>query len=130
MSLAWLAVPLTAAFAVACGGYAISRGGPDELSDVMMPAEYARMVVAVCVAAVVEAAAEPGWLYAQANGLIGRRVVAVDCAVPARREEARPVEAHLPLAHVAVLEGGVAADLALERAVDLQDGRTVGQEAA
>ena len=38
-------------------------------------------VRAICAAGVLEAAAEPAWLYAQTNGLIARRVVAEGVAL-------------------------------------------------
>ena len=38
--------------------------------------DYSHAVWLICLAGVLEAAAEPAWLYAQANDLIGRRVLA------------------------------------------------------
>ena len=81
MNLAWLSVPITAAVAVACAYYVITRGRPEELAQLVTPAEYAVTIMAVCAAAVVEAIADPGWLYAQANDLIGRRVLAEGSAL-------------------------------------------------
>lgn len=81
MNLAWLSVPITAAVAVACAYYVIARGRTEELAQLVTPAEYAVTIMAVCAAAVVEAVADPGWLYAQANDLIGRRVLAEGSAL-------------------------------------------------
>ena len=81
MNLAWLSVPLSMLFAIACGWYAVSRGGSKDLEQLVSEAEYADTVVAVSAAAALEAVADPGWLYAQANDLIGRRVLAEGAAL-------------------------------------------------
>ena len=81
MNLSWLSVPISAAFAFAVGWYAISRGGPKELAELVSPGEYTVTITACCLAAVIEAVGDPGWLYAQANDLIGRRVLAEGAAL-------------------------------------------------
>ena len=73
VNLAWLAVPLTfvSGFAV---GYSTRRGSSS--NETVSADAYSDTVMLFCVAAIVEAAAEPAWLYAQANGLIPTRVTA------------------------------------------------------
>ena len=72
MNLAWLAVPLTFVSGLAVG-YSTRRGSSNET---VSADAYSDTVLLFCVAAIVEAAAEPAWLYAQANGLIPTRVTA------------------------------------------------------
>ena len=71
VNLAWLAVPpFVSGLAV---GYSTRRGSSNET---VSADAYSDTVMLFCVAAIVEAAAEPAWLYAQANGLIPTRVTA------------------------------------------------------
>ena len=73
INLVWLSVPITLLTAVCLG---ISARHGDGTEDLMSPRERAAAVWMVCAAAVVEACAEPGWLYAQTNLRIPTRVAA------------------------------------------------------
>ena len=85
MNLAWLAVPIAFVAALLVGGYAGRRDSTDSSEASLVPNdEYMHAVWTVCAAGVLEAAAEPGWVYAQANDLIGRRVIAEGVAVVVR----------------------------------------------
>ena len=80
VNLAWAAVPLTA-----LSGAAVAATSARVLGDaegLVSAAELRWAVWTVCAAAVLEAAAEPLWLYAQANeGLLSRRVIAEGAAL-------------------------------------------------
>jgi len=85
MNVAWLSVPAAAAVAgllVAAAG----RGhGTDSEWAALMGQSEARVTLAiVVVAAVAEAAAEPGWVYAQANLLLPQRALAEGAALVAK----------------------------------------------
>ena len=80
VNLSWLSVPLTLLCACAVG-FSSARRGLGDADALITHAEYARTLWLFCAAAVVEACAEPAWLYAQANGLIPTRVVAEGCAL-------------------------------------------------
>ena len=85
VNLAWCAVPLTILGGLVVG-VSSTRGGSavdSSAGDVplMPPHEYAATVWMFCIAAVLEACAEPAWLYAQANDLIPRRVLAEGAAL-------------------------------------------------
>jgi hypothetical protein len=56
-----------------------AEGSAEE--ELMTPAERSAAVWLVCLAAVVEACVEPGWVYAQANSLIPRRAAADGAAL-------------------------------------------------
>ena len=80
VNLAWLSVPVSLLSAAVVSHYAISHSGASE-DDMVEPSEYASVILLMCAAAVIEAAADPGWVYAQSNDLIGRRVVAEGVAL-------------------------------------------------
>ena len=85
VNLAWVSVPLTAVCAGLVGAYTAYRADPSraqhDSAAIVNPAEYSFTVWVVCLAAVIEAAAEPAWLYAQANDLIPKRAVAEGVAL-------------------------------------------------
>lgn len=81
INLAWLCVPITFLSATFVGGSAAHGSGGADLAGLMTPRERAGAVWMVCAAAVVEACAEPGWLYAQANQKIPTRAIAEGVAL-------------------------------------------------
>lgn len=73
-NLVWLAVPLTALSALVVGWS--TSWSAAATAELLPPADYMRTVSLFCVAAVLEACAEPAWLYAQSNALIPTRAAA------------------------------------------------------
>ena len=93
-NLAWLSVPLAAIAALVAGLYFAREASAAAL---VPAAEYAEAVWAICAAAVLEACADPGWLYAQTNGLIGRRVFAEGGALAVKTAATAYLALHLRL---------------------------------
>lgn len=81
MNLAWLSVPLTGLAAGAAGLYSAREPANTGPAALMSAAERTAAVWMVCAAAVIEAFAEPGWVYAQVNGRIPVRAAADGAAL-------------------------------------------------
>ena len=84
INVAWFSVPTTALVAALAGIYFADMSRSSGVQEIMGPDEWAWAVWAVCAAAVVEACAEPGWLYAQANMHLPERIIAEGGALTMR----------------------------------------------
>ena len=82
--MTWLSVPTTALVAALAGVYFADTSRSGGVQEIVGPDEWAWAVWAVCAAAVVEACAEPGWLYAQANMHLPERIIAEGGALTVR----------------------------------------------
>ena len=84
INMAWFSVPTTALVAALAGIYFADMSRSSGVQEIIGPDEWAWAVWAVCAAAVVEACAEPGWLYAQANMHLPERIIAEGGALTMR----------------------------------------------
>lgn len=84
INVAWLSVPTTALVAALTGIYFADMSRSSGVQEIIGADEWAWTVWAVCAAAVVEACAEPGWLYAQANMHLPERIIAEGGALTLR----------------------------------------------
>ena len=84
INVTWLSVPTTALVAALAGVYFADTSRSGGVQEIVGPDEWAWAVWAVCAAAVVEACAEPGWLYAQANMHLPERIIAEGGALTVR----------------------------------------------
>jgi oligosaccharide translocation protein RFT1 len=86
MNVAWLSVPVAASVAgllVAAAAAAIS-GADSEWEALMGRSEARATLLIAALAAAIEAACEPGWVYAQANLLLPQRALAEGAALVAK----------------------------------------------
>lgn len=84
VNLAWLSVPITLATAVSLGWYSIKYMENSDAFTLVPKGERMWAICMVCTAAVVEAFAAPGWVYAQQNGLTPMRALAEGSALVVR----------------------------------------------
>tara|TARA_B100000513_G_scaffold182121_1_gene101463 strand:+ start:586 stop:2370 length:1785 start_codon:yes stop_codon:yes gene_type:complete len=81
MNLAWLTLPITVIAAAAVAAVAQLQQESEGRRDMMAASDYSTCVWLICVAALIEACAEPAWVYAQANWLLSQRVLAEGAAL-------------------------------------------------
>ncbi|KAL1520703.1 hypothetical protein AB1Y20_022272 [Prymnesium parvum] len=84
VNLAWMSVPITLFTALALGWYSTTHTHEEDASALVPRDERSLAVWMVCSAAVVEACAEPGWVYAQQNMRTPMRVAAEGSALVVR----------------------------------------------
>lgn len=84
VNLAWLSVPVTASVALVAGVYFADSAHSGGAHELVGEDDYAWAVWAMCSAAVIEACAEPAWLYAQSNMHLPERIVAEGAALGVR----------------------------------------------
>lgn len=84
MNVAWLSVPVAASVAGFLVAAAACSGANGEWEALMGSSEARATLLVAALAAVVEAACEPGWVYAQANLLLPQRALAEGAALVAK----------------------------------------------
>jgi oligosaccharide translocation protein RFT1 len=84
MNVAWLSVPAAALVAGLLVAAAACTGAQGEWEALMGRSEARATLLVSALAAVVEAACEPGWVYAQANLLLSQRALAEGAALVAK----------------------------------------------
>ena len=84
MNVAWLSAPAAVLAALLMAATAAATGVSGEWDELMGAAEARAALVVAGAAAIIEAASEPGWVYAQANELLPQRALAEAAALVAK----------------------------------------------
>ncbi|EOD34370.1 hypothetical protein EMIHUDRAFT_202131 [Emiliania huxleyi CCMP1516] len=84
MNVAWLSAPAAVLAALLMAATAAATGVSGEWDELMGAAEARAALIVAGAAAIIEAASEPGWVYAQANELLPQRALAEAAALVAK----------------------------------------------